>query len=334
MGAAEVALSDETYPGRVGWKAVQVLPGEGADVVSSAPASDPTDGLTAYPEDLLETPADETEATFSVTPGSGQVEAPDGISGGEAASDRGGGGGFADLLTSGDAHGALVIVLFLAAFAWGALHALSPGHGKSMVAAYLAGSEGRSSHAVILGLSLTASHTVSVFALGAVTLLLSAYVLPEDLYPWLGIASGAMVVGVGLWVMRSRFRRWRALRAGDHHGHHHHHHHHHHHGPPAGEPVTTRSLVALGAAGGLVPCPSALVVLIAAISQHRVGLGMALIVAFSLGLATTLSGLGLAVLHGVRAAAKMETGRRLLRSRFAGALPAISASAIVARRRS
>ncbi len=322
---AEVELRDDTYPGRVGWKAIQALPGTGTDVDSSVPAEDPTGGLRSYPEDLLEGPLDVTSASFSVRPGSGTVNAPEGT--GEAgAGESAGADGFAGLLTSSDS---LLILLLGAAFAWGALHALSPGHGKSMVAAYLAGSSGRPVHALILGASLTVSHTIVVFALGAVTLALSAYVLPEDLYPWLGIASGVMVVAVGFWVMRSRFRRWRALRG---HSHAHGHGHGHAHGPTPtdGEPTSVRSLVALGAAGGMVPCPSALVVLIAAISQHRVGTGMALIFAFSLGLATTLTLLGLVVIHGLRIAQRAQVENAdCCGARFIGALPALSAVAIV-----
>ena len=121
--------------------------------------------------------------------------------------------GFAALL-EGDR---LLVLLLLAAFGWGALHALSPGHGKAMVAAYLVGTRGSTRDALILGATVTVTHTAGVVALGAVALGLSAWVLPEQLYPWLTLASGLMVVGVGVAVLRRRARR------------HHHHHHHHHH---------------------------------------------------------------------------------------------------------
>ena len=206
-----------------------------------------------------------------------------------------------------------------------------------MVAGYLVGSRGTPRHALILGLTVTATHTAAVFALGLVTLAASEYVLPEDLYPWLGVASGLMVAGIGLTVMRSRFRRWRELRAqaaqereeqgGGHDHHHGDHDHHHTHDHDA--PITMRGLLGLGVSGGIVPCPSALVVLIAAISQHRVGLGMLLIVAFSLGLAATLTAAGLAVIYGGRLMARLRPERRIFGSRLAGALPAVSASVIV-----
>jgi nickel/cobalt transporter (NicO) family protein len=130
--------------------------------------------------------------------------------------------------------------------------------------------------------------------------------------------------------MRSRFHRWRALSSSADHGHHHDHgsHQHDHHYVPEG-PITMRSLIGLGVSGGIVPCPSALVVLIAAISQHRVGLGMVLILAFSLGLAATLTAVGLAVVWGGRGIRRLRLDRRIFGGRVAGALPAASATLIV-----
>jgi nickel/cobalt transporter (NicO) family protein len=340
-GVRRLELEDNTYGDRVGWKAIQVVPGEGVDVESSVPATDPTDGLRAYPEDLLESPFDQRSATFKVSEGTGEVTAPTGPDGGPTTTNRAL-DGFAATLTSADTGGLLIVLLLAAAFGWGALHALSPGHGKAMVAGYLVGSRGTARDAVILGATVTVTHTIAVFALGLVTLLASQYLLPEDLYPWLGVVSGAMVVTIGLAVMRSRYRRWRALRSGGHNGHSHQHrldrghdhdhdhgHDHHAHSHVPDEPITMRGLLALGVSGGLVPCPSALVVLIGAISQHRVGLGMVLILAFSLGLAATLTATGLAVVYGGRVVARLRPERRLFGARFAGALPAVSATLIV-----
>jgi ABC-type nickel/cobalt efflux system permease component RcnA len=320
-----VKVDDDAFADRTGWRAIQVLPGDGTDVTSSVPATDPTNGLRVYPKDLLQSPSDVRTASFEVSPGSGTVSAPAGPDGGAVTADRGA-GGLAGLLTGEHPHGLLILVLFATAFGWGALHALSPGHGKSMVAGYLAGSRGRPRHAVALGLTVTATHTAAVFALGLVTLAASQYVLPEDIYPWLGVASGLMVVAIGVAVMRSRYRRWRTMRtaSGETHGHH----HHHHHGEAAA-PIRTRELLGLGISGGLVPCPSALVVLIAAISQHRVGLGMALIVAFSLGLAATVTGVGLVTIWGQRLIGRLRPEQRLFGGRLSGALPALSASLIV-----
>jgi ABC-type nickel/cobalt efflux system permease component RcnA len=147
-----------------------------------------------------------------------------------------------------------------------------------------------------------------VVALGFVALALSAWILPEQLYPWLNLASGLLVVGVGAQVLRSRLKK----RA-----HHHHHHHHHDH-------RSRRSVLALGASAGLIPCPTALVVLLGAISQHQIALGLVLIAAFSAGLATTLTGLGLTVVHASRV-----LGRLRVPSATTGVLSAASAGLVL-----
>jgi nickel/cobalt transporter (NicO) family protein len=223
-----------------------------------------------------------------------------------------------------DGRGVL-LVLLLSAFAWGMLHALSPGHGKAMVAAYLVGTRGTARHALALGLTVTVTHTIGVFALGLVTLTLSQYVLPEDLYPWLNLASGLLIVGVGAGVLRTRLVRARHAHHHAHDEHHHHEHgHDHHHHPP--ERITTRGLLAMGASAGLIPCPSALVVLLGAVAQHQVALGLVLIVAFSAGLAATLVALGIAV---VTASGRI-TRHIDATGRVATIAPAVSAVAIVA----
>ncbi len=316
---SSVELRDETYGGRVGWKAIVVAPGEGTSVRTSTPSGDPTRGLRRYPANLLDSPLDRRKAAFQVSPGSGTVIAPRG-EGGEVTTTRDDSSeGFASVFEDAASGEGALLVLLLAAFGWGALHALSPGHGKAMVAAYLVGTRGTARHAVILGATVTVTHTAGVFALGLVTLGLSQYVLPEDLYPWLTLVSGLMVVAIGGGVLRSRLRRARATHA---HDHHHHHDHPHHHMP---DDVTGRGLIGMGAAAGLIPCPSALVVLLGAISQHEVALGMLLIVAFSLGLAGTLTALGLAVVHARRLLPRLN-----LNGRVAAVLPPLSALVIVA----
>jgi nickel/cobalt transporter (NicO) family protein len=317
-GARQVELRDGTFPGRVGWKAVVVEPGRGTAVRSSVPVEDPTRGLRAYPENLLESPSDVRSATFAVRPGAGTVEAPDGVT---SAPMAGGDHGFTDVFSDAAAGRGVLVLLLLSAFAWGAFHALSPGHGKAMVAAYLVGTRGTARHAVALGATVTVTHTAGVFALGAVALLLSQYVLPEQLYPWLNLAAGALVLVVGAGVLRSRVRK----RGHTHHHHDHDHHghgHHHHHAPP--DRVTWRGLLAMGAAAGLIPCPSALVVLLGAIAQGEIALGMVLIVAFSAGLAATLTGLGLAVVYAGRAFSRLPVPGRIT-----AALPTVSALLIV-----
>jgi ABC-type nickel/cobalt efflux system permease component RcnA len=129
-------------------------------------------------------------------------------------------------------------------------HALSPGHGKTIVTAYLVGQRGTPRHAALLGLIVTVTHTIGVFTLGVVTLLLSRFIVPDQLYPWLNLVSGLLVVAIGASVLRARWLHRRA------HAHDHDHHHHHGHG----EDLSLRSLFAVGVSGGLLPCPSALVV--------------------------------------------------------------------------
>jgi ABC-type nickel/cobalt efflux system permease component RcnA len=161
------------------------------------------------------------------------------------------------------------------------------------------------------------THTIGVFALGFVTLALSQFIVPEQLYPWIGLVSGLLVIGVGASVLVARVRHRFAHR----HGHHHHHDHGHDHSPSG---IGWRSLTAVGISGGLLPCPSALVVLLAAISLHRVALGLLLIVAFSAGLALSIAGIGLAALLAKRTFRRFE-----LQGRIVGLLPAVSALVIV-----
>jgi nickel/cobalt exporter len=246
--------------------------------------------------------------TLAVRPGPGTLDAPDGSHTATVVSTRE--DALSRAFSSAAAGDGVLVLLLLTAFAWGALHALSPGHGKAMVAAYLVGARGTARHAVALGATVTITHTAGVFALGLVALGLSEYVLPEDLYPWLNLVSGLLVLGVGAFVLRKNLRRRR------------HHHHHHHHGPP--ERLSWRGILAMGAAAGLIPCPSALVVLLGAVAQGQIALGMLMIVAFSLGLATTLTGLGLAVVHAGRVLGRFNVPGRLVAT-----LPAISAVLIV-----
>jgi nickel/cobalt exporter len=319
----KVVVRDATFPGRVGWKAIVAAPGAGTAVRSDVTSTDPTNRLRVYPRSLLSSPADRTVAHLDVRPGAGTVTAPRGDGGGEATTrDRGAGDRFGSVFERAANGQGVLLLLLLAAFGWGAIHALSPGHGKAMVAAYLVGTRGTARHAAALGLTVTVTHTIGVFALGLITLALSAYVLPEDLYPWLNLASGLLVLGVGASVVRSRVRHVRAHANGHDHHHHHDHDHDHHHS----HDLRPRALLAMGASAGLIPCPSALVVLLGAIAQHQIGLGLVLIVAFSAGLAATLTGLGLAVVAAGRLSARLTTAGG---ARVMAALPAVSSVAIV-----
>jgi nickel/cobalt transporter (NicO) family protein len=315
-GRSALDYRDGNYAERIGWKEIVLRAGRGARILgSSVPAASRSDELRAYPEDLLQSPLDVTSARATVEPGGGPG-APPTLTSGTAlqAPDRIADSGFAGLLGRGELSLLAVLASLAAALFWGAAHALSPGHGKAVVTAYLVGQRGTPRHAVLLGLIVTATHTVSVFALGLITLTLSQFVVPERLYPWLNLVAGLLVVAIGGSVLRARWRHRRAHR----HGHHHHHSHEY-------EQLTGRGLLAVGVSGGLLPCPSALVVLLAAISLHRVGFGLLLIVAFSAGLALTITGIGLVAVLARRTFGRLSFDGPLVRL-----LPVASAVVVLA----
>jgi ABC-type nickel/cobalt efflux system permease component RcnA len=210
----------------------------------------------------------------------------------------------------------VILASLAAALFWGAAHALSPGHGKTIVTAYLIGKHGTARDAAALGAIVTVTHTIGVFALGLVTLALSQWIVPDSLYPWMNLIAGVLVVAVGLSVLHARVARV-------HYDHTHPHHDHDHHGHE--HAISGRSLLAVGVSGGILPCPSALVVLLAAISLHRLAFGLVLIVAFSTGLALSITGLGLMAVLAKRTFAGRSFDGLLIR-----ALPAVSAAVILA----
>jgi nickel/cobalt transporter (NicO) family protein len=334
---------DRNYQRRSGWKEIV---GPGGEDRSAALTAYPQDPMAAPPQDLktafswtapaasparhLESPV--TQAPVVETPPV-PYTAPATAPAGTPAPGQVVKGDYLSRLLHRDEIGwQLTLIGIAVAFGLGAMHAMSPGHGKTIVAAYLVGSRGTFKHAIFLGAMVTFTHTASVFLLGFVTLFLSKYVVPEKLFPILGAISGLSIVWVGTMLF---FRR---LHARGHHHHHDHDHHHDHthshvhdHGDghshshvPQGE-ITMGSLIALGASGGLVPCPSALVVLLSAISLGRTGLGMLLLVGFSAGLAVVLMGMGVLVLC---VGNLLPAGRRVTGSRAFQLLPVASAALI------
>jgi ABC-type nickel/cobalt efflux system permease component RcnA len=306
-------FADHTFESRIGWREITLSARDGARVVAaSVPARSRSDELRAYPQDLLASPLDVRSATARLDPGS-VAGAPPRLA--ERAAPHHRGGGFEALVATGELSPGVVALSLLVAAFWGAAHALTPGHGKALVAGYLIGTRGRPRDAVLLGATVTVTHTAGVFGLGLVTLLLSQFIVPEQLYPWLTLVSGILVVGVGAAVLRQRLD---ARGAHDHHDHAHDHCHHHDH------PTGRGGILGVGIAAGLLPCPSALVVLLSAIALHRIGLGFALIVAFSVGLAATITGIGLVAVVARRAFARVSLDGPLVR-----ALPAVSAVVIL-----
>jgi nickel/cobalt transporter (NicO) family protein len=338
QSTTDAVYRDDNFAGRLGWQEVVVRAAHGTSLLqSSVPADDLSDELRDYPEDLLQSPPAVHSAHFRFAPGSSpqRVEA---VEHGVATSSRPAPDTFATLITAPILGVHTLMMALLLAFVLGASHALTPGHGKTIVAAYLVGSRGTARHALFLGLTTTITHTAGVFALGLITLFVSQFILPEQLYPWLGVTSGAIVVVIGFSLFNGRLRTL----LGHHHSAHHHHHnehshdhgdgHHHHHDDPDhdhahgpghshshlppgadGTALTWRSLLALGISGGIIPCPSALVVLLSAIALHRLGLGMLLIVAFSLGLASVLTGLGILLVYAGHIFERLPLNGRVLK---------------------
>ena len=350
-------FENRNFAERIGWNEIVLRPVGGINIFeANAFGSSLSDELKAYPPDNLAAPLAERAANFAFSMNAVPENAVpladrDGQKSAAVEKDR-----LAELINVPEITPAIALFGLLVAFALGALHAMSPGHGKTVVGAYLVGSRGTVRHAAFLGLTVTITHTLGVFALGLVTLFASSYILPEKLMPFLSFVSGLLVLYIGLTMFKSRLLAalgWET--AGHHHHHHEHppgheHHDHSHHGherhdhshhehahdslththdghthshlPP--DEISWKSLLALGVSGGLLPCPSALVLMLSAISMGRTGYGLVLTIAFSFGLAATLTGVGLVFLY----VGKLFAGGRLAENRIVKTLPIASAFVI------
>ena len=276
---AALHFVDSNFTERIGWKEI-VIPGV------AGCESDRSRALTNYPADLLSTLPDVAEVNVHIPAGDltptsqSPVAEPTTV---DRNKDL-----LTTVLTADDLPLRMILFGMAIAFALGALHALSPGHGKTLVAAYLVGNRGTARHALFLGAVVTLTHTAGVFLLGIITLFLSGYVVPERLYPWVGFVSGLMILGIGIKLCQQRLGRFAAD---------------HHHGPGGGHThqipadLSRRSLFAMGLSGGIVPCPSALVVLLSAVALHRIQAGLLFILAFSVGLAAVLVTIGILVVR-------------------------------------
>ena len=326
----ELAFADANFEDRVGWREITATGADGTRIVDSdVPAQSITNGLLSYPQDLLSNPLDVREVTVSFEPG---VGAPSGRVAGDgsatAALPDQVGGVFAGLV--GWTGPFMVVALFLA-FAFGALHALGPGHGKTLMAAYLVGAGGKARHAVGVGASVAVMHTASVLSLGFVVLTATQVFAPERVYPWLGLVSGVVALALGAGLLIVRLGAW-SDRAEDYthpHGsrgdapeHAHGSGSGHAHPGPDVPVLSRRGLMALAVAGGILPSPTALVVLLAAVALDRIAYGLALIGAFSMGLAAALVAVGIVALK-----ARDVVSNRLSGS-VARLVPVVSASAI------
>lgn len=378
-----LSFHNNVFADRLGWHEIVVIP-DGVTVHGEYSSTSLSDRLTNYPQDLLSSPLEQREVEIEITsvglPAQSQSSAP--VEQGNASSRRD--DAFTRLILLEEITLPTLLLALAVSFIWGAMHAMTPGHGKTIVGAYLVGSRGTIKHALYLGLTTTITHTLGVFALGLLTLFAAQYIVPEALYPWMSLLSGLFVVGIGINLFVSRFKssgvNFPRLKAGiveltpvlqhshaqrgesghshkyvlnhshggththdheqsehsehlhvhdhDHphvHRHNAHEHSEHDHGegghshmPP--EQITWRGLLALGVSGGLIPCPSALVVLLGAIALNKIGFGLALVLAFSLGLAGALTAIGILFIYAGRLFERFPSQGRIIRL-----LPALSA---------
>jgi nickel/cobalt transporter (NicO) family protein len=305
--SAMVDLVNGYRADRIGWREITAA-GHGVHIVNpSVPVSSVSDSLRSYPADLLGSPLDQRSARLHVEPGDGpsagaaiHLSQGDPVSRWVAEADR-----TLERLVGGHLTplvGALAVVL---ALVLGAAHAALPGHGKTVMAAYIAGRRGRPRDALTVGAIVTLTHTGGVLVLGLL-LTATASLAGEAVLSWLGVASGALVAAVGVAMLVGVLRR--RASADDHHGHSHDHDHHRHshdhghdhHGHSHSHPsrrARRLSLAGMGIAGGLVPSPSALIVLLGAVGLGRTAFGVLLVLAHGAGMAAMLTAAGLVLVR-------------------------------------
>lgn len=334
-----ISIADTNHGARVGWHEMTAS-GDGVTIRSELPVESTSQRLTAYPEDSRR--PDQRTGTLTVTEvgaSSGSAVAQPASSGSsEGEQPRGSTAerldvdddGFLSLIADGGEGPLALLVALGFAAGLGAVHGLAPGHGKTVIAAYLVATKGTRRQALWLALAVALSHTLGVFVLGGVTVAASSQFAPERVYPWLKVVSGTIVLGLGAWLVAHVVGNWRHRRAlarheaahhaHDHdHGHHHHHDHQHHHEPAAGagwhrhgllphhhgqaldqlmpsdQPLGWKALTALGFSGGLVPSTSAVVLLLGAIQLERLLLGGVLVLAFGVGMSVALVAAGVGI---------------------------------------
>jgi len=293
----DLRIENRVYADRLGWAEIVMVGAE-----SELPTSSESDVLTNYP----------SNAISEVRSGEARLT-------GER-SETGLAPTIIERVGSGLSEGPWFVAL-LAALGLGTGHALAPGHGKTLMAAYLVGRRGGVGQAVILGLTVAIAHTIGVAVLGFITAFTTSQFQPASVYPWLSGLSAAIVTVIGLTMLYRALRGSRGGAESDH-GHDHDDHDHvHDHDHPHGhshEPTTVgwRSLATLGLAGGLVPSASAVVLLLGGISRGEPWWGVILVVAFGIGMAATLVGAGLIVLFTARFGLNLQVARRLRLERY------------------
>ncbi len=377
-GGMELAFTDGSYPERAGWREI-VVRGSGVSVSAlegEARMVGVSDRLRAYPEDRLASPLSDTALLVRVTPGgpslpaldipdadpvvaaappAGPSAAPSGVPspvpsgvpeptpavvpGGIAATE------LPDIFRQTDLTPVVLILSFAAAAALGAGHALTPGHGKTLMAAYLVGTRGSARHAIGLGAAVSVSHTAGILVLATIIVAATDLIAPDVVVRWAPVVAAVSIVLIGGWMLLGEIMRRRTARAGqldqhdhdhahphsqDHgdvHPHDHGHGHGHEHGHPhphtaPGSTITWRSLFVLGLAGGLIPSTSALLILLGSIAAGRPAFGLVLVIAFGLGMAAVMSGIGLILVTARDRFDRVQAGAGLARVRDAVPLAA------------
>jgi nickel/cobalt exporter len=290
---AQMAVENNNFSERIGWREITVT-SDGIEVSSDFPSESASARLTSYPQDPSVASPDLRKgfveiggsgdfggATLTAAPPTGlPIDA------------------LGSLISKGTPGTGTGVVALLAALALGAAHALAPGHGKTIMSAYLVANRGTIRQALGMGLAVAISHTVGVLALGVATLLATRNFRPERIYPYLSAVSGAIVLTIGLVLLVRSVRSWRHNRA---HAHGHDHHLHHHHESPGLElSLGWKTFTALGLSGGLIPSASAVVLLLGAIHLGKIEFGLALIGAFGLGMAAAMVTVGLGLVAVTR----------------------------------
>jgi ABC-type nickel/cobalt efflux system permease component RcnA len=355
-----LTFADRNEPRRLGWREIVIVARGDTHLRSStAPSHDLSDELRRYPGNLIQAPLDLRSARATFVPGSAPVAAAPLPR--SAAPPKRSGDSLTELVTRQNIGAGVLAGMLAVAFGIGAAHAFLPGHGKTLMGAYLVGTKGRPVDAFLLGAIVSLMHTGSVLVLGLVLFRVNRSVSLERIYPSLTVMSGLLAAAFGAFLLVTRYRRIRRARqahvASHLHEHEHDHEHHHEHDhihepelvlagvgavledgapgsrvprprehgfghshgpgqwhthelPPDVPPFSRRGIVMLATSGGLVPSPSAVLVLVSAFSLGRIALGLSLIAAFSIGLAGTLTAIGLSLVFG-RGFVERHWGRSL-----------------------
>jgi nickel/cobalt transporter (NicO) family protein len=367
-GPTQITYADRSFPERIGWREIVA---RGSEVTLATTGGElretsVSQRLTSYPADLIATPLADRELVVTASPGGPALppfdvpdaqpipgaappsvpspavstphpsaapasQAPASVPGGVTGVE------LPSIFRQPDLTPAVILLSLLAAGGLGAGHALTPGHGKTLMAAYLVGTRGTALHALGLGLSVSVSHTAGILLLAAVVVGFSGAIAPDVVVRWAPVVAAVSIVLIGGWMLLGEVRRRRragavaSLRAPDHghahydhghtHGHDEHEHSHggvtHGHRPPLGSSISWRSLFLLGLAGGLIPSTSALLILLGSIAAGRPAFGFILVVAFGLGMAAVMGGIGFALVAARDRVEGMELGQSLARIREA-----------------